>query len=219
LNEFKKGRSLNIKTNTLQKSVASGLFIIFCLFGDYLILWLSGSILIIADPLTKTDAVAILSGGDQTRVLEAVKLYKDGVTNEIILTETGIILPEWNATYSSVVKLELVDSGIPENAIVITEHQVASTEDEARAIWKLMNTRNLGSVTVITDPYHSLRTRLIFQDEFEGSARLFYVHPVRNHWYRSNTWWLSLKGWKATVVEYIKLVGYFLGIKRLYFTN
>jgi uncharacterized SAM-binding protein YcdF (DUF218 family) len=197
----------------LRKSLLIGLVVCICLVGTYFILWALGGILIIADPLTVTDAAVILSGGDHTRVIEAAALYQEGFAKQIILTETGILLPEWNATYSSVVKLELMNLGIPESAILITEHEVNSTADEARAIWKLMNTHNISSVLVITDPYHSFRTRIIFRDEFKGSSKLFYVHPVRDHWYRSNSWWLSTNGWKATLNEYIKLASYYLGIQ------
>jgi uncharacterized SAM-binding protein YcdF (DUF218 family) len=201
------------KPNMARKPIWIVLLFCLCLFGVYMALWAMGGVLITADPLEKTDALVILSGGDHTRIDEAVRLYQEGIAREIILTETGIDLPEWNAAYSSEIKLELMNLGIPETAIFITEHQVDSTADEARAIWKLMNTRNMESATIITDPYHSLRTRLIFRDQYLGSDRQFHIHPVRGHWYRSNTWWLSIEGWRVTLGEYFKLFGYLLGFK------
>ena len=172
-----------------------------------------GAVLVTADPLEKADAAVILSGGDNTRIDEAALLYKEEWMDFVILTETGVSVPEWNTDYSNLMRFEAIQKGIPANAILISEQHVDSTADEARATLKLMNTRGFHTLIVITDPYHTLRTRLIFRDIFpEGDIKVI-VHPVRNHWYQSKTWWHHLEGWKVTILEYIKLAAYFLGLR------
>jgi uncharacterized SAM-binding protein YcdF (DUF218 family) len=69
------------------------------------------------------------------------------------------------------------------------------------------------SAMIITDPYHTFRTRLIFRQVFEGSEVDISVRPVREHWYRSNTWWASLEGWQVTILEYGKLAVHLVGIR------
>lgn len=176
-----------------------------------IILWGIGGILVVADPLEQVDAAVILSGGDSTRIYEAAELYKERYINYVILTETGVEVPEWGTSYSNLMRFEAIESGIPANAILITEQHVDNTIDEARATRKLMNIHNLHSLIVITDPFHTMRTRLIFRKEFEENEITVYIRPVRDHWYRSDSWWLSLRGWKITISEYAKLFGYVIG--------
>jgi uncharacterized SAM-binding protein YcdF (DUF218 family) len=181
------------------------------LIGLEVIFWGIGGILVVADPLEQVDAAVILSGGDSTRIYEAAELYEDKFINHVILTETGVEVTEWGTSYSNLMRFEAIESGIPANAILITEQHVDSTIDEARATRKLMNIHNLHSLIVITDPFHTMRTRLIFRKEFKESEITVYIRPVRNHWYQSDTWWLSVRGWKTTISEYLKLIGYLIG--------
>jgi uncharacterized SAM-binding protein YcdF (DUF218 family) len=67
-------------------------------------------------------------------------------------------------------------------------------------------------VIVVTDPFHTQRTRMIFREVFDGSGRSVRVHPVPGHWYRSGTWFLSVAGWGNTLREYAKMTGYMLGL-------
>ena len=39
------------------------------------------------------------------------------------------------------------------------------------------------------------------------------IKPVQGHWYKSRSWWLTSQGRTATLLEYVKLFGYFLGFK------
>ncbi|MCJ7622089.1 MAG: YdcF family protein [Anaerolineaceae bacterium] len=176
-----------------------------------ILFWGIGGFLIVADPVAQVDAAVILSGGDSTRIYEAAELYEERYINYVILTETGVEVPEWGTSYSNLMRFEAIESGIPANAILITEQHVDSTIDEARAARKLMQIHNLHSIIVITDPFHTMRTRLIFRNEFKESGISVLIRPVRNHWYRSDSWWLSLRGWQTTISEYIKLFGYVIG--------
>jgi uncharacterized SAM-binding protein YcdF (DUF218 family) len=76
-----------------------------------------------------------------------------------------------------------------------------------------MNDQGFNSMIVVTDPYHSFRTRLIFREVFRGSGKSIRVRPSSGHWYRSTTWWLSAQGWEATLTEYIKLAGFLVGFR------
>jgi uncharacterized SAM-binding protein YcdF (DUF218 family) len=166
-----------------------------------------GGLIIIADPEHKADAIVVLSGGGTPRLSEAVRLRKDKLANAIILTETGITT-ETFGKLSEIEKLQLVDMGVTPRDIYITEQHVDNTRDEAHVIHKLMNAQHFKSVIVVTDPYHSLRTRIIFSDEFSGDGLTAYVRPVRGHWYNAATWWTSLAGWEATLNEYARLLAY-----------
>lgn len=184
--------------------------IFLCLLFLGFTLWQAGIFLVVSDPLEPSDAIAILSGGDATRIQEAVSLFNQLKSGYIIITNTGVKVPEWNTTYTELVKLQLIDAGVPAQYILVTEQSVNSTVEEARSIRKLMNQHNMHSVVVVTDPFHTFRTRLIFKDQFKDTDIRLAVTPARQHWYNPNTWWLSPRGIYVTVQEYAKLSFYLL---------
>jgi uncharacterized SAM-binding protein YcdF (DUF218 family) len=170
---------------------------------------LAGSILITADPLEKAEAVVLLSGGDEARMQEAIRIYDEKFADTIILTETGEDVPGYNVQYSKEQRDLLVEKGVPLGAIRITEKPVGSTRGEAKAVRNLLeNDHDVHTIIVVTDSYHTFRTRLQFNDVFRGSNIKVLIRPVRGSWYRSETWFLSPRGWEATVLEYAKLAGY-----------
>lgn len=180
------------------------------LIGFFLFLSAAGGLLITADPLEKSEAVVLLSGGDEERMDEAVRIYQDKFASTIILTETGENLEGYDTQYSREQRDVLIEKGVPLGAIEITEKPVASTRGEAKAVKTLVNNEKVHSLIIVTDSYHSLRTRLVFRDVFKDTDIKILVRPVRGSWYRSMTWWLSPQGWEATVSEYVKLGAFYL---------
>ena len=171
-----------------------------------IILWGIGGILVVADPLVESDAGAILSGGDSTRLKEAASLYWDGYIDYLILTETGITNQELNTNYSSLIRMQAIEMGFPSTAILITNIEVQNTADESRAVLQMARDNGFTSLIIITDPFHTLRTRLIFNKTFKDSGISICVRPARDHWYQSDTWWLTSRGIKATINEYVRLL-------------
>ncbi|MBN1372499.1 MAG: YdcF family protein [Anaerolineaceae bacterium] len=190
--------------------VALPVVLVVGLAAVYLILRLAGAVLIIADPLEKVDAVVVLSGGSE-RLPEAARLMRERYGNWLVLTETGEIRP--GVFGSDDLHAEANRLGIPSSSILITERTVTSTRDEAVAVLHLMQERNLSSCIVVTDPFHTLRTRVIFRDIFRGSDKEIIVSPVPASWYRSRDWFLSARGWQYTAQEYFKLTLYLLGFR------
>ncbi len=175
----------------------------------YLALRGVGAFLITGDRLKKADAVVALGGGGEWRVVEAVRLIKEQYGASLILTEPGETGPgeEMGSRFFRTVAIE---NGLSQFAIIITDGVQHSTEDEAAAVLSLMQKHQMKSVIVVTDPFHTMRARMIFRDAFRGSGLTVRVHPVPDHWYRSDTWFLSVDGWANTIREYVKLMGYIL---------
>jgi uncharacterized SAM-binding protein YcdF (DUF218 family) len=138
-------------------------------------------------------------------------LINDHYGQWLILTEPGETAAggEMGSRFFRTVAIE---QGLSEHAIMVTDGVQGSTHDEAAAVLQLMQKHQMNSVIVVTDPYHTMRTRIIFRDMFHDSGLTVRVHPIKTHWYRSGTWFLSADGWANTAREYIKLIGYWLGI-------
>jgi uncharacterized SAM-binding protein YcdF (DUF218 family) len=180
--------------------------------GGYILFRGAGAFLIVADELEKASAIVVLSGGDETRMSEALDLYEDGYANIIMLTETGRELENLDVLHSFDMRIQLMNNGVPSGNILITDHIVGSTVDEAVAVKNLLTNRQFNSAIIVTDPYHTKRTSIIFRDTFADSPIKLMIRLVASSWYNSRSWFLSLRGWQFTLLEYLKLAGYYMGI-------
>ena len=181
----------------------------------YAVLVGMGHYLVVSDPLHEANAIVVLSGDSGGRMIETASLFKDQLAQVVILTLTDqpsdngeIEVPSNQAK-----RLDALDQGIPSDALLFTTVKSSSTVDEAKAVLSLMNDKNFTSCIIVTDPFHSRRTRTVFNDVFKGSGIKVMVHPVSNHWYHASTWFLSRQGWNTTLLEYAKYFSYLAGIK------
>lgn len=179
----------------------------------YLLLRGLGAFLIVGDRIKKSDAVVVLGGGEQ-RVVEAVELIQQQYGAWLVLTEPGVLEPGGEPA-SQVYRMVAIDNGLSPHAILVSDEVAHSTYEEAVTVLHLMEKQHFKSIIVVTDPFHTQRTRLIFCEVFKGSGLTVRVHPVTEHWYRSDTWFLRKDGWGNTIREYVKLAGYFVGLSRL----
>jgi uncharacterized SAM-binding protein YcdF (DUF218 family) len=171
----------------------------------------AGAFLITGDPLERGEAVVVLGGGGEERVAEAVRLVQERYGLWLIVTEPGEVV-EGQGPGSQVFRRVAILQGISPDVILITEKTAQNTLQEAEAVLETMQKHQLKSIIVVTDPFHTQRTRMIFRSVFAGSGLTVRVHPVANHWYRSTTWFLSQAGWENTLREYIKILGFLTGI-------
>jgi uncharacterized SAM-binding protein YcdF (DUF218 family) len=168
-----------------------------------------GGLLIIADPLQQAQVVVPLSGGRGDRIDEAALIFQEKNARMLVLTN-----PDAGSQYQEIRRQEALSAGIPGASILTTAQHGNSTYAEAVELRRFLEERGYMSALVVTDPFHSFRTRLIFRDVFKGSPVDINVRPVRGHWYRSTTWWLSQEGAQATFAEYLKLFAYLGGVRR-----
>ena len=190
------------------------LVILACAFPlVYLVLWGMGGLLIVADPLQKGSAVAVLSGNETDRLKETLRILQEGYAPLVVITETEMTEDGSNSMSTIDKVIAARGMGIASEAILVTNQVTSSTRDEALAVLEVAQQRKFKSVIVVTDPYHCFRTRVLFRGIFKGSGIYVVVRPVRDHWYRSTTWWLTGKGRRATFSEYAKLFFFLFGIR------
>lgn len=117
----------------------------------------------------------------RARLDHAVVLWGDGVAPVVVVT--GGNQPGDRFTEASASADYLVESGVPETAIV--------REDSSRSTWEAVSAlkrmawtepllRGAESYVFVTDPYHSLRTRLIAEENgFDASTSSTDTSPMR----------------------------------------
>jgi uncharacterized SAM-binding protein YcdF (DUF218 family) len=197
-----------MRKKTKTRRPGCGLFLALTVICLVLAMLMMGRLLVTADPLKRADAIVVLSGGEQARLQEAISLYQEQYADAIILTETGAVLEGWNTRYSSEQRLMLMDAGIPPTAIQVTGKHASSTREEAKLVRTQVANTDVHSLIVVTDPYHTFRTKLIWDDVFKGSGVEINIRPARGSWYKPETWWMTPAGWTNTLNEYAKLAGY-----------
>jgi len=207
MNTKNKQRTGKKKKSALQKFIILLVALFFCIF----LFRAMGSYLIVSNELEYANAIVVLSGGDESRMQEALELYNQNYSNLIILTETGDVVEGYDYLHSFDMRIELLNNGVPSGNILMTDQVATSTVEEAEAVKRLLTNRQLTSCIVVTDPYHTRRAYTIFKDTFADTGIKIMIHPTSPHWFNANTWFLKIKGWHFVILEYIKYLSYKLG--------
>lgn len=175
-------------------------------------LCLAGEFLVHADPLQRAGALVLLSGGGTERLDTAARLMRERYAELLLLTDTSRSMPG-GMLEAQYMRLEAVRKGVSPAQIQLTE-PVESTRDEANMVRAYMQLHQITDCIVVTDPYHTRRTRMIFRDAMREAGISVWVVPSSGHWYHANNWFLSLRGWQVTLSEYAKLA-YYIVFKRV----
>lgn len=184
--------------------------ILFCA-GCILVLFAAaGRYLVYSDTLEPVDVIIPLSGNDESRVREAAALYHDKIAYNILLTRTSQTYGEYEIPYTEFQKQMLIDMGIPGGGIYTAEFVAKNTGQEATGIKERMYEYGFKTAVIVTDAWHTRRVKLIFTDSFRRTGFKVLVYPVPDSGYNKYFWWLTPEGWKHTVSEYVRIVGYLI---------
>lgn len=165
------------------------------------------------DPPVKVDAIVSLSG-DPRRPIDAADLYLAGHAKQVIITaearwsgfealdQVGVPFPRMEEVYRDV----LLKRGVPASAIRMVGKDVISTAAEAEAIKAALPAG--ATVLVVTSPYHTRRTGMIFSDAL-GADRVHVVVSGREPF--PARWWTEQEAARNVLLESAKIVFYELG--------
>ena len=146
--------------------------------------------LIIEKPLERADAIFVLGGSSVfvERTQKAAELFKNGVSEKILLTDDGTRggwskLEKRNPPFAELARNELVKLGVPAENIEILQPQVTGTVYEARNLAEAVKTKNLNSVLIITSAYHSRRAfwicdKILKENNLKFRSALFRPKPA-----------------------------------------
>jgi len=178
-----------------------------------------GRYLIYQEPPQKVDVITILGNWGDTivRARGGATLYNKGFAKKIFLPimekmegleeikKLGISFPE----NKDLVITVLEGLGIPRSAIETSTKEVTSTRDEAQEVRNVIEKKGYKSIILVTSKYHSRRAFLILRDAVKGNAQIISV-PSTYDSYNPEGWWKREKDWKRVILEYQKLLLYYL---------
>ena len=196
--------------NKYSKKVRTFAFIAIVLAFLILIFIAAGEFLAVDAKIIPADVIVVLSGNDDLRLKAAAKLYQDGYSDSILLTNTGRTYSELNIPYTQH-QIDILRSlDIPEGAVFLTDFISKNTGQEATGIIEKMFELQANSLIIVTDAWHTRRVKIIYSDTFANTGFDVQYYGAANPNFHPKLWWLSWQGWKDVVGEYVRIIGYFI---------
>jgi uncharacterized SAM-binding protein YcdF (DUF218 family) len=163
------------------------------------------SVLVVSQPMQNADAIVVMAGIPDVRLPPVADLYSEGVAPRILLTNDGIFAA-WSQKYQRNLYLvewareDLVEAGIPEQAMVLLQYTASGTIHDA------LNTREyvrahpeVRRLLVVTSDYHTRRSLWTFRRVFKGMGVQIGAYPVPD---------LSRSLWCRVWVPYLEFLKY-----------
>ena len=124
--------------------------------------------MVIQNELLKSEAIVIFSGngkagytntGYQNRALEAANLFKNDLAKKIILTSGRL----QTISEGEIISAYLISRGIKKEFFVLIKEYPKSTYDNIIITYKYLKKNKISNITLLTAPYHTKRSDLIWK--------------------------------------------------------
>ena len=179
-----------------------------------------GTFLAREDPLSKGDAIFVLSGTQMTRALEGADLYLKGYAPRLVLSREYLepafaIIERRGAPLSSQVERSrdvLIRLGVPPAALILPERLHGSTADEAITLRNLAQANRWRTVIVVSSKYHLRRAGFAMRRELSGTGVQVLMRGSRYDDARPERWWMQRADLRDMLSELPKFAAYVLGL-------
>src|SRR5260370_42016096 len=134
----------------------------------------AGLWLVREDPLEKSQAIIILSGGLPDRALAAARIYRDGFARQVWLTQPlqpGASMEDLHLPYAGeeqYSRMVLIAQGGPPAKIRLLTPRILNTADELRAVAAALDQQPGTTAIVVTAQAHTRRVRALWQKISQG---------------------------------------------------
>jgi hypothetical protein len=163
------------------------------------------SLWIVSDSVTRADAIVVLGGNFHVRPLVAADLYRRGLADRILVSQTIQTVSPTDAKLNRAALLKL---GVPPGAVETFGTANTNTRDEAVAL-KQWAERNAASAFIIpSEIFSARRVRWIFHRELSGRAVRIEVPSFEQSGYTRGEWWKTEQGVIAFQNEVLKYIYY-----------
>ena len=165
----------------------------------------------VSDPVSRADAIVVLSGGLATRPFVAAELWRRGLADKILISQA----PEERAvsmgampSHTELNREILLKWGVPAGAIETFGTANRSTRDEAVALREWAKRNAVSSFIIPTEIFPARRVRWIFRRAFFGTTVSIEVLSVEPPDYTRRDWWKTEHGLVAFQNEVFKYIYY-----------
>ena len=163
--------------------------------------------LISGKPPKPAEVIVILSGDDMAdRVVFGTRLYKMGYGKKIIMSGGPYY---WNTTCAKIMRKHAIYLGVSEDEIFMEEKSMTTYENAKHTLLIIVN-QGFESALVVTSPYHTRRTRIIFEQLFHDKDIDLRVCAFPLVISNPKSWWKDEVMTRFLVNEYLKLIWHYL---------
>jgi uncharacterized SAM-binding protein YcdF (DUF218 family) len=183
----------------------------------------AGFWLVREDPLEKSQAIVVLSGGLPVRALAAAEIYRAGHAKEVWLTEPlqpAAAMEELKLPYAGeqeYSRMVLVAKGVPPANIKVLKPKINNTADEMNAVAEMLGSQPGAHVIVVTSKAHTRRVRTIWNQVAKARGRII-VRAAPEDYFEPEHWWRTTNDALTVVREYLGLLNAWAGLP-LHHTN
>jgi len=149
------------------------------------------------DSPVPSELMVVLGGGSSERLQTAVELYAAGMAPRILSTSAS--------GFPDIFFERLVQNGVPRRALVAPLSPSTSTLEDAFSIRQVVQRERVGSILVVTSPYHCRRARMAVRRSFRDLDVRVTVTPSISLYMDAEQWWKSRQGWITVGKEFPKL--------------
>jgi uncharacterized SAM-binding protein YcdF (DUF218 family) len=154
---------------------------------------------VIDEPAAHADAIVVL--GDDNfygdRATHGAELFRQGVA-PIVVASGRRLRPD--AGLAELIQHNLVERGVPKEAVLPFNQDSDNTIDEAQGIAKLAADQHWKNIVVVTSNYHTRRTRYIYQKILPPGIAVS-VASARDGEFDPERWWEKRKSVKVFTHE------------------
>ena len=184
----------------------------------------AGSWLIKGNVLGHTDVIVILMGSFPERVLQALDLYNNGMSDRIVIVEESMgpyrSLEERGVrieTNSEQAVRSLITLGVPADSITLLPGDARSTLDEAVAVRDFFDHKpEADTLILVSSPAHMRRAALIFNRalRYQPVPVTIGCSPSSYSGFNPDKWWRRKEDIQSVMSEYLKICSFLLFEKR-----
>ncbi len=184
----------------------------------------AGHFLVKETPAAKANATLILMGSIADRVLQTADIYKQNLTDEILIVNNIQYGSEYLAQYdvhipnfAELSKQALTQLSIPDSLITIIPGRAASTRAEAQITANyLQQNPHIDTLIIVSSAAHMRRAMMIFEDTFDDHNLNITLlsAPSKYSGFNAKIWWKDRESAKQVFMEYTKIASFLLLIEQ-----
>jgi uncharacterized SAM-binding protein YcdF (DUF218 family) len=176
-----------------------------------------GHWLVREEPLSKSTAIVVLSGGMPVRALQAAEIYRAGYAPEVWLTQptepkstmAKLGVPFEGEEENS--RRVLIHEGVPEKAIHVLAPSIVNTADETEVIANSLKQTKGATAIVVTSKAHTRRVRALWNHLEAGHGQII-VRTAQMDSFDPAHWWRSTHDALDVVREVLGLFNVWAGL-------
>lgn len=153
------------------------------------------------------DAIVAISGGDTAaRTEHAITLYKNGWAPLLIFS--GAAQDKSGPSNAVAMRQLATSAGVPARAILVEEDS-ANTQQNAANTKKLLTSRGIKKIILVTSGYHQRRASLEFHRILDNTVTIENSPTFDKDW--NWWWWMTPRGWWLAGGEFVKIIAFYTG--------